>query len=95
VISVFNLAAFVVPGLGPIMLAVGAAQMCTEVYEGIEAYERNDLKTLWAHLSSLALNAAMLGTGAKVLPAIKWASIVDNLKPVTLPSGKQVLWNPD
>ena len=95
VISVFNLGAFVVPGLGPIMLAVGAAQMCTEVYEGIEAYEQSDLKTMWAHFSSVALNAAMLGTGAKVLPAIKLASMVDNLKPVTLPTGKQVLWSPD
>jgi hypothetical protein len=95
VISVFNLGAFVVPGLGPIMLAVGAAQMCTEVYDGIEAYEQSDLKTMWAHFSSVALNAAMLGTGAKVLPAIKLASVVDNLKRVTLPSGKQRLWKPD
>ena len=95
VISVFNLAAFVVPGLGPIMLAVGAAQMCTEVYEGIEAYEQSDLKTLWAHLSSVALNAAMLGAGAKVLPDIKSVSAIDHLKPVTLPSGEQRLWKPD
>ena len=39
-VSVFNLAAFVVPGLGPIMLAVGASQMCYEVFDGIEAYEQ-------------------------------------------------------
>lgn len=95
VMSVFNLAAFVVPGLGPIMLAVGGAQMCTQVYEGIEAYEQGDLKTMWAHFSSVALNAAMLAAGAKVLPEIKLASSVDHLKPVTLPTGKQVLWNPD
>jgi len=93
--SVFNLGAFVVPGLGPIMLAVGAAQMCSEVYEGIEAYEQGDTKTMWAHFSSVALNAAVQGTGAKVLPAVKWASSIDHLKPVTLPTGKQVLWNPD
>ncbi|WP_448653175.1 NEL-type E3 ubiquitin ligase domain-containing protein [Pseudomonas fluorescens] len=93
--SVFNLGAFVVPGLGPVMLAVGAAQMCTEVYEGIEAYEQSDLKTMWAHFSSVALNAAMLGTGAKVLPEVKLVSAIDHLKPVTLPTGKQLLWNPD
>ncbi|RZA17870.1 MAG: hypothetical protein EOP02_20885, partial [Proteobacteria bacterium] len=95
VVSVFNLLAFVVPGLGPVMLAVGAAQMCTEVYEGIEAYEQGDLKTMWAHFSSVALNAAMLATGAKVLPEVKLVSMVDNLRPVTLATGKQVLWNPD
>ncbi|NVZ81982.1 hypothetical protein HX836_09260 [Pseudomonas yamanorum] len=95
VISVFNLAAFVVPGLGPVMLLVGATQMCFEVYEGIEAYERGDVKTMWAHFSSVALNVAMLGVGAKVLPSINTAGMVDNLRPVTLASGKQLLWNPD
>lgn len=95
VISAFNLAAFVVPGLGPIMLAVAVLQMCAEGFEGIEAYEQGDLKTMWAHFASVALNAAFLKVGAKVLPEIKLASVVDNLKPVTLPDGKQLLWNPD
>lgn len=94
-VSVFNLAAFVVPGLAPIMLAVGASQMCYEVYEGIEAYERGELKQMWGHFASVALNVAFIATGAKVLPAIKWQSAVDHLKPVTLESGKQVLWKPD
>ena len=93
--SVFNLAAFVVPGLGPIMLAVGAAQMGSEVFEGIEAYEQGDVKAMWAHFSSVALNVAFIGAGAKVLPEIKLSSRVDTLKPVTLSNGKQALWNPD
>ena len=95
VISAFNLAAFVVPGLGPTMLAVAVLQMCSEGFEGIEAYEQGDLKTMWAHFSSVALNAAFIGTGAKVLPEVKLASVVDNLKPVVMPTGKQLLWNPD
>ncbi|SDK77940.1 C-terminal novel E3 ligase, LRR-interacting [Pseudomonas libanensis] len=95
VVSVFNLAAFVVPGLGPIMLAVGAAQMGSEVFEGFEAYEQGDIKAMWAHFASVALNVAFIGTGAKVLPEVKLVSMVDNLKPVTLPTGKQMLWNPD
>ncbi|MGQ7858091.1 dermonecrotic toxin domain-containing protein [Pseudomonas sp. 32A] len=95
VTGVFNLAAFVVPGLGPIMLAVGAAQMCSEAYEGIEAYEQGDIKTMWAHFSSVALNAAFIATGAKVLPQVQLSSQVDRLKPVTLASGKPALWNPD
>lgn len=95
VVSVFNLAAFVVPGLGPIMLAVGAAQMFDDAFEGIEAYEEGDTREMWAHFSSVALNAAFIATGSKVLPAVKLSSMVDNLRPVTLPSGKQQLWNPD
>lgn len=94
-VSVFNLAAFVVPGLGPIMLAVGASQMCDEVFEGIEAYGRGELKEMWGHFASVALNVAFIATGAKVLPEIKWQSALDNFKPVTMPTGKQVLWKAD
>ncbi|MCU1763795.1 hypothetical protein NTD84_29290 [Pseudomonas sp. 14P_8.1_Bac3] len=93
--SVFNLAAFVVPVLGPVMLTVGAAQMCDEVFEGIEAYERGDTKEMWAHFSGVALNAAFVGTGAAVLPKIQVSSVVDSLKQVTLADGKQKLWKPD
>ena len=95
VVSVFNLAAFVVPGLGPIMLAVGAIQMCHEVYEGFEAYENGETREMWAHFSSVALNVAFIGTGAKVLPHVQVSSVVDNLRPVTLATGERKLWKPD
>ncbi|MFQ6591490.1 MULTISPECIES: NEL-type E3 ubiquitin ligase domain-containing protein [Pseudomonas] len=95
VLSVFNLAAFVVPGLGPLMLVVGAAQMCEEVYEGIDAYEQGETREMWAHFSSIALNVAMLGTGATVLPHVQVSGVVEALKPVILADGKQKLWNPD
>ncbi|NUT73962.1 hypothetical protein HNO86_02775 [Pseudomonas sp. C1C7] len=95
VTNVFNLAAFVVPGLGPIMLTVGAAQMCDDAFEGIEAYERGEPKEMWAHFSSVALNVAFVGGGAGILPQIHVSSVVDKLKPVTLADGKQKLWKPD
>ncbi|WP_158619147.1 DUF6543 domain-containing protein [Pseudomonas sp. KBW05] len=95
VVSVFNLAAFVVPGLGPIMLAVGAAQMCREVFEGFEAFENGDTREMWAHFSSVALNVGFIGTGAYVLPRIQRSSVVDQLKPVTLANGERRLWKPD
>lgn len=94
-LSFFNLAAFVVPGLGPIMLVVGAAQMCEEVYEGLDAFEQGETREMWAHFSSVALNAALLGAGATVLPHVQVSSVVDNLRPVTLDNGKQKLWKPD
>ncbi|APC16111.1 hypothetical protein BLL42_10365 [Pseudomonas frederiksbergensis] len=94
-VSVFNLAAFVVPGLGWVMLAVGATQMFDEAFEGIEAAEEGETKEMWAHFSSVALNVAFLATGAMVLPQIHASKRVDNLKPVTLPNGKQKLWKPD
>ena len=93
--SVFNLAAFVVPGLGEIMLAVGAAQMMSEVFEGIEASEAGEYKEMWEHFSSVALNVAFVAAGSKVIPAINAPGIVNRLKLVEMPGGKSLLWKPD
>jgi hypothetical protein len=95
VVDVFNLAAFVVPGLGPLMLTVGAVQMFNEAFEGIEAFERGETREMWAHFSSVALNTAFVATGAAVLPHIRWSSTVDQLEPVQLANGESRLWRPD
>ncbi len=94
VINVFNMAAFVVPGLGPIMLAVGAAQMMSDVFSGIEAYEQDEIREMWRCFSSVALNTAFIATGATVLPQIQWSGHVEGLKRVTLPNGQHALWRP-
>ncbi|SDA93168.1 C-terminal novel E3 ligase, LRR-interacting [Pseudomonas sp. NFACC15-1] len=95
VVDVFNLAAFVVPGLGPLMLTVGAVQMFNEAFEGIEAFERGETQEMWAHFSSVALNTAFVATGAAVLPHIRWSGAVDQLEPVQLANGESRLWRPD
>jgi hypothetical protein len=93
--SVFNLAAFVVPGLGEIMLAVGTAQMMSDAFEGIEDFEQGEYKEMWEHFSSVAMNVAFIATGAKVIPAINRSGVVDALKPIKMPDGKRLLWKPD
>lgn len=95
VIDVLNLAAFVVPGLGPLMLTVGAVQMFNEAFEGIEAFERGETREMWAHFSSVALNTAFVATGAAVLPHIQWSDTVNRLEPIQLGSGELRLWRPD
>lgn len=95
VVDVFNLAAFVVPGLGPLMLTVGALQMFNEAFEGIEAFERGETREMWAHFSSVALNTAFVATGAAVLPHIRWSNTVDQLEPIQLSNGESRLWRPD
>jgi Leucine-rich repeat (LRR) protein len=95
VVGLLNLAAFVVPGLGPVMLTLGAAQLTDEAFEGIEAYEHGEPREMWAHLASVALNVAAVGTGAAVLPQVQLSPLVDSLKPVTLDNGEQKLWRPD
>ncbi|MFJ2679589.1 dermonecrotic toxin domain-containing protein [Pseudomonas sivasensis] len=94
VLNVFNLAAFVVPGLGPIMLAVGAGQMMTDVFHGIEAYEQGEIKEMWRCFSSVALNAAFFAAGAAVLPHVQWSGQVESLRNVRLPTGGKTLWRP-
>ncbi|WP_434558814.1 NEL-type E3 ubiquitin ligase domain-containing protein [Pseudomonas sp. Z4-20] len=94
VVDVFNLAAFVVPGLGPLMLAIGAVQMLNEAFESIEAFERGETREMWAHFSSVALNTAFVATGAAVLPHIQWSSTVSQLEPVRLANGESRLWRP-
>ena len=95
VVGVFNLGAFVVPGLGPLMLVVGAAQLCDEAFEGIEAFEVGETREMWAHLASVGLNVAAVGAGAAILPQIHLSSVVEGLQPVTLDNGKQKLWRGD
>jgi hypothetical protein len=95
VIDVLNLAAFVVPGLGPLMLTVGAVQMFNEAFEGIEAFERGETREMWAHFSSVALNTAFVATGAAVLPHVQWSDTVNRLEPIRLANGESRLWRPD
>lgn len=95
VVSVFNLAAFALPELGPLMLVVGAAQLCDDAFEGIEAYEVGETREMWAHLASVGMNLAAAGTGAKVLPQVRLSSLVDGLEPVVLPNGERKLWRRD
>lgn len=95
VIDVLNMAAFVVPGLGQVMMTVGVLQMLYEAFEGVEAFEQGETKEMWAHFSSLALNTAFMAAGAKVLPRIVPSPTVDQLAPVTLPNGEPRLWRPD
>ncbi|WP_420233875.1 NEL-type E3 ubiquitin ligase domain-containing protein [Pseudomonas sp. ABY48] len=95
VIDVLNMAAFVVPGLGPVMMTVWAVQMLDEAIEGIEAFESGETQAMWAHFSSLALNVVFAAAGAKVLPQVMPSDTVNQMEPVTLANGESRLWRPD
>ncbi|NWD91200.1 hypothetical protein HX846_31145, partial [Pseudomonas sp. K5002] len=100
-LNVLNVAAFVVPGLGEVMLAVTAVQLGLEVYHGIEAWKEGDMDAAWGHLESVALNVAFMAAlgGSTALagraPKIQVSRWVDGLVPVKLPSGEARLWKPD
>ncbi len=97
-----NVAAFVVPGLGEVMLAVTAAQLCYSTYEGFDALVKGDQDAAFGYLmgvvDNLAMIALMAGAGAGVggsLPGVEPPEVVKAMRPVTLPDGSQRLWKPD
>jgi Leucine-rich repeat (LRR) protein len=100
-LNLLNVAAFIVPGLGEVMLAVTAIQLGMEVYHGIESWKEGDMDAAWGHLESVALNVAFMATlgGATALasraPTIQVSKWVDGLVPVKLPNGQARLWKPD
>lgn len=99
--NVLNVAAFVVPGVGELMMAVTAVQLGMEVYHGIESWQQGDMEGALGHLESVALNVAFMaslgvaGVMAGKAPVIQVSKWVDGMVPVKLPNGEARLWKPD
>lgn len=91
-LNFLNVAAFFVPGLGEVMLAVVAVQLLKEVYDGVEAWEDGDFDAAMVHLKSVALNVAIIGGGVAIAKA---ARFVGKLNVVTRPNGSTRLWKAD
>ncbi|UII69456.1 hypothetical protein LVW35_17415 [Pseudomonas sp. HN11] len=77
-LDILNLASFVVPFLGDVMLVVAAVQMAYEIGEGIEAWSHDDARVAWAHFSAVGLNLAGLAV-PKVLAAAKDTPFIKRL----------------
>ncbi|MFJ2549431.1 NEL-type E3 ubiquitin ligase domain-containing protein [Pseudomonas sp. NPDC087612] len=98
--NVLNIAAFVVPVLGEVMLAVTAVQLCNEVYESIESLARGESQQAWGYLMDVVENLAMIaalgglsaaGGGA----AVQAPELVRQMQSVQLADGSTRLWKPD
>jgi len=86
---------FFVPGLGEAMLAVAAAQMIVQLYEGIEEWEHGDRKQAVLVFLGVVLNLE-LGAFMQVLARDdEAAAFIDTLKRVKLPDGGTRLWKAD
>ncbi|MGV8919876.1 MAG: NEL-type E3 ubiquitin ligase domain-containing protein [Pseudomonas sp.] len=101
-----NVAGFFVPVLGQVMLAVTAAQLSYEAYEGIESWTRGEQEQAWGYLMDVVENAALMlalsaaAGGAGETPVIEripveTPSFIEELKAVELPTGETRLWKPD
>lgn len=94
-----NLVSMLVPGLGEVMIAVMAAQLLYETFEGVVEWHEGDREAALAHLTDVAENLALLGVmaagGAALSRALKTPAVLENLKPVTVAGGARKLWKAD
>ena len=98
--NVFNVAAFVVPGLGEVMLAVNAAMLGYEVYEGFDSLARDEREQAWGYFMDVGENLAIMAAlGAAGAAAHRFSGnlpmAVRSMRPVTLEDGTVRLWKPD
>lgn len=96
-LNILNVAAFFIPGLGEVMMAVMAVQLTLDVYHGVEAWSVGDRDQAWRYLSAVAANLAfmaVIGAAVSKAPKILSAPLVDGMVKVKLPFGDEQLWRP-
>lgn len=97
-LNVVNVAAFFVPGLGEVMMGIMGAQLMSDVFHGIEAWEADEMAEAAGYLQSLSLNVAFvsgLGIVGSQVAALKPSAFVEGLERVELPDAQSRLWKPD
>lgn len=102
--DIFNAALLVatpfVPGLGELMMAYTVYQLTHDVIEGIvDLAEGLGLEAAEQVISVVTdvIQLAAFGAGAEIGSAfkLKFSPLVEGMKSVKLPNGKQTLWHPD
>ncbi|NNA05804.1 hypothetical protein HBN65_03115 [Pseudomonas lundensis] len=99
--DVLNAAAFFIPGVGEVMMAVMALQIGLEVYHGLEAFSVGDMDGAWAHLESVAINVGVgvaiagAGYGVSKIPSGALSRWAESVTAIVSPQGKTRLWKPD
>ena len=74
VLTALNIAGFFVPGLGEIMLAVCVAQLATEVYDGIQAWQNDERDTAYTYMVDVIENVAIMTALSAAARALKGAN---------------------
>ncbi len=99
--NLVNLAAFLVPGVGEVMAAVGAVQLLGEVFVGVDDWRHGQRTEALLHVAGVVQNLAMMAAAAPVVSAVgsrlkaarsQW---VARMAPVTDAAGRRRLWDGD
>ncbi|MBJ9975983.1 hypothetical protein IAE35_09570 [Pseudomonas sp. S75] len=98
-LNLLNLAGLFVPGLGELLLGVGAVSLAAEVYEGYQDWRIGDREAALAHLFSVAENvigATLMAAGGVAFNAVvERRPFVDDLQPIRASDGKVRLMSPE
>ncbi|MFJ2320344.1 NEL-type E3 ubiquitin ligase domain-containing protein [Pseudomonas sp. NPDC087817] len=102
--DIFNAALLIatpfVPFLGELMMAYTVYQLTSDVIEGIVDLAEGLGQEAAEHVISVVTDVIQLaafsaGTAIGSTLRVKFSKLVDDMKPVRLPSGKASLWHPD
>ncbi|MEN8638329.1 NEL-type E3 ubiquitin ligase domain-containing protein [Pseudomonas sichuanensis] len=97
-LTLLNLAALFVPGVGELLLAKMLQETLSQVYEGFVDWQRGRDHEALEHLLNVAQtvagNTLMVG-GVVAARRFVGSAFVDGLKPVTVMPGKERLWLDD
>lgn len=104
-VQALNAVGFVVPPVGAVMMAVAAAQLGAEVFEGIDSWTRGEWEQGWGYFMDVVENVALIaalgavhaegGTPVVETITVQTPSFIEELKEVELPDGASRLWKPD
>ena len=93
-LSALTLALGFVPVVGEMMLLFGVVQLGADIYEGIEAWERDDQVAALEHLFDVAQNLSLLAAPGAA-KSLNPSPVVNRLTQITLGNGQKRLWKPD
>lgn len=96
-VDVLNIAAFVVPGLGEVMMAVAAAQAGYEVFEAVDSLSHGERDQALGYLMDVLENvaiAAAVGVAATA-GTVRVPAALEAMRPVRLGDGSTRWWKPD
>ncbi|NVZ53064.1 hypothetical protein HX792_22165 [Pseudomonas sp. B6002] len=99
-LNLLNVAGFVVPVLGQLMMGVAIGQLLGEVFEGVEDWAHGDKDEALGHLFNVVENIAgmmLFAAGGKVVGTLKRqltgsSQFFEKVEPIALQDQRQRLW---
>ncbi|MGY2374354.1 NEL-type E3 ubiquitin ligase domain-containing protein [Pseudomonas sp. SDO524_S393] len=101
-LNLLNVAGFVVPVLGQLMMGVAIGQLLGEVFEGVEDWSHGDNDEALSHLFDVVENIAgmvLFAAGGRVMGTLKRqltrpAQFFEKVEPISLADQRPKLWRP-